>query len=545
MKLQNSGPGHPFGSRKLRTKLAGDEIISVTLVVRPASSNSSRQNAIKQLANQSPRLQKHLETGEFVKRHGARPKDLSTIEKFAKRNHLRVIEANRAGRSVILSGTLRAIGKAFQVEFALHRYEGRTYRSHQSEILIPPSLDGIVQAVLGLENRALMRHHAFMHAAHATQPMDPEEVVKTYDFPAKADGKGQRIAIIELGGGYYDSDMKEYFRKLNLNVPEIHTIEIDDQRNDPASKDLIKEILDAMGATNDTNAAAIDPTAAAKALWTIESTLDIQLAGSFANGASIVVYFAPNNAQGKYHALTSALHNKQYPPTIISCSWGAVEENLTPDFMQSIDQVFQDAALKGVTICFSSGDRGEDSGKNGSPRVHFPASSPNVLACGGTHWIEPEKRLKEVVWSEQLPKLLAQSGGGVSKTFATPEWQSSAGVKSKTAQEGRGVPDVAGKADMATGYEMMVGGYGVAMGGTSSVVPMWAGLIARLNQELGKNIGYLTPFLYGKECAEALSDIIEGNNGTHYQACPGWDACTGLGTPRGNKLLAALKKRSL
>ncbi|MCI0411853.1 hypothetical protein L0222_03515, partial [bacterium] len=81
MKLQNSGPGHPFGSRKLRTKLAGDEIISVTLVVRPASSNSSRQNAIKQLANQSPRLQKHLETGEFVKRHGARPKDLSTIEK--------------------------------------------------------------------------------------------------------------------------------------------------------------------------------------------------------------------------------------------------------------------------------------------------------------------------------------------------------------------------------------------------------------------------------------------------------------------------------
>jgi kumamolisin len=543
--LQNSKPRHPPGARRLRSKPAGDEIISVTLVLRPASPTSSRQQAIRTLAGQSPRQRKHLEPKEFVKRHGARQKDLALIAKFAKKNGLHVIEADRASRSVILSGTLQAFSNAFQVEFAMHRHEGQTYRSHQSEIRIPSSLNGIVQAVLGLENRALMSHHAFIHAGRATRHMVPYEVVNAYEFPTKADGKGQQIAIIELGGGYYKEDIKKYFQNLKLKVPQISTVEIDNHRNDPASRDLIKRILDVMGVKNDkTNQMTIDPSDAAKALWTIEATLDIELAGSFANGASIVVYFAPNNAQGKYHALSSALHNEQYPPTIISCSWGAVEENLTPDFVESIDQLFQDAVLKGVSICFSSGDRGEDPDKSGSPRVQFPASSPHVLACGGTHWILPETKLKEVVWSEKLPTFVAQSGGGVSKVFATPEWQSSADVKSKTEQQGRGVPDVAGKADMTTGYKMIVGGYDAAMGGTSSVVPMWAGLIARLNQKLGKNIGFLTPFLYRKGCTEALSDITEGNNGTHYQAGPGWDACTGLGTPNGNKLLAALKNSS-
>jgi kumamolisin len=106
---------------------------------------------------------------------------------------------------------------------------------------------------------------------------------------------------------------------------------------------------------------------------------------------------------------------------------------------------------------------------------------------------------------------------------------------------GRGVPDVAGKADMTTGYEMIVGGYSVTMGGTSSAVPMWAGLIARLNEELGKCIGYLTPLLYDSKFADAVTDITEGNNGPHYCAEPGWDACTGVGTPNGIKLLAALR----
>src|SRR5262249_35218892 len=153
---------------------------------------------------------------------------------------------------------------------------------------------------------------------------------------------------------------------------------------------LIKKLLDAMGLES-TNGKQRDAKAyvasqgstkergdAELAMWTIETTLDIQLAGSFANAAHLVVYFAPNNERGKFHALTTALNNKENPATVISCSWGAVEEELPRNFVHSLDEIFQDAALKGVTVCFSSGDRGDDPDKNGNPRVHFPASSPHV-----------------------------------------------------------------------------------------------------------------------------------------------------------------------
>jgi kumamolisin len=520
--------------------IAADEEISVTLILRAESSGYSKKKELKRLIGQAPHQRKHLLTREFTRRYGARSKDLQLIKDFAKKNHLQLLRADKASRSVVLSGSIQSFSKAFQVQFTERVQKGLTYRSHSEAVQIPSDIKDVVEAVLGLDNRPLMSHHMFAHASESKNHLHPQTVMDAYEFPTGANGKGQRIAIIELGGGYYDEDIKNYFQKLNLPLPKIATIEIDEQRNDPASKDLIKQMLDAMGALASADQTSLNTSDAVKALWTIESTLDIELAGSFANGADLVVYYAPNNAQGKYHALSSALHSEKFPPTIIACSWGATEQSLTPDFVNAVDQVFQDAALKGVSVCFSSGDRGEDADGNGSPRVHFPASSPHVLSCGGTHWVK-ESCADEVVWSEQLPKILAQSGGGVSKVFETPEWQVSADVQAKTKANGRGVPDVAGKADMASGYETIVGGYSVTMGGTSSAVPLWAGLIARLNQELGKNIGFITPYLYGAPCSDAFRDIVEGNNGSHYRAERGWDACTGWGTPNGKKLLVALK----
>jgi kumamolisin len=463
------------------------------------------------------------------------------IESFAAKYGLQILNRDRARRCVVLSGTIAAFSKAFAVEFAFHQHRGHQYRSHQNEIQLPSDLAEVVEAVLGLENRPLMSHHAFAHAKPTTVHTNPEDVAKAYQFPTGVDGTGQRIAIVELGGGFYESDLKAYFKKLNLKMPKVTVIELDGQRNDPSTKNQIREILDAMGVLDDTaTKSSMSSADSTKALWTIEATLDTEIAGSFANGAEIIVYFAPNNSQGKYHALSTAIHSEEHPPTILSCSWGAVEETLSADFVQAADRLFQDAALRGITVCFSSGDKGEDPDKNGNPRVHFPASSPNVLSCGGTHW-ETGIPLQEVVWNEKMPTYTPQTGGGVSKLFGIPSWQSSADVFSKTGKEGRGVPDVAGKADMTTGYEMIVGGYSVTMGGTSSAVPMWAGLIARLNQELGKNIGYLTSLLYEAAFADSVNDITQGNNGAHYHAEPGWDACTGLGTPNGAKLLAALR----
>lgn len=135
-------------------------------------------------------------------------------------------------------------------------------------------------------------------------------------------------------------------------------------------------------------------------------------------------------------------------------------------------------------------------------------------------------------------------GGGVSDTFALPSWQASAGVPA-TASGGtaRGVPDVAGNADPATGYQVLVDGQQTVVGGTSAVAPLWAALTCRMAQAAGGPFGIIQQYLYeGVQAAEpapGFRDITSGSNGA-YAAVPGWDACTGLGSPDGTALLARL-----
>ena len=130
-----------------------------------------------------------------------------------------------------------------------------------------------------------------------------------------------------------------------------------------------------------------------------------------------------------------------------------------------------------------------------------------------------------------------------------PAYQQTAGVPKSLnpgGKTGRGVPDVAGNADSASGYITRVDGQNTVIGGTSAVAPLWAGLIALLNQGLKKPVGFLNPHLYALAGnSGAFHDIVTGDNkvppAPGYSARSGWDACTGLGTPDGTKLLAALK----
>jgi kumamolisin len=124
-----------------------------------------------------------------------------------------------------------------------------------------------------------------------------------------------------------------------------------------------------------------------------------------------------------------------------------------------------------------------------------------------------------------------------------PAYQNSTGVPKSvnpSHKTGRGVPDVSGDADPATGYFVRVDGQEFVIGGTSAVAPLWAGLIALLNQKLGHPVGFLNPLLYGSLVGTgSFHDITSGNNGA-YAAKRGWDTCTGWGTPEGMKLLHAL-----
>ena len=197
----------------------------------------------------------------------------------------------------------------------------------------------------------------------------------------------------------------------------------------------------------------------------------------------------------------------------------------------------------GITVCVASGDNGSSDGVNdGADHVDFPASSPNALACGGTRVQGSGTTItSESVWNDGAQG--GAGGGGVSDFFALPAWQT--GLQVTLAAGGskalamRGVPDVSGDADPETGYDVRVDGTDTVIGGTSAVAPLWAGLIARINSTRGSPVGYINPQLYA--APSGFHDITSGNNGT-YAAAPKWDACTGLGSPDGNKIAALFQQ---
>jgi len=210
-----------------------------------------------------------------------------------------------------------------------------------------------------------------------------------------------------------------------------------------------------------------------------------------------------------------------------------------------MDEAFQSAAAMGVTVCVAAGDDGSTDGvTDGLNHVDFPASSPNVLACGGTELVASGNTItNETVWNETANNEGA-TGGGVSDVFPLPSYQSGAGVPPSAnpgQHVGRGVPDVAGDADPSTGYVTRVDGQPDVIGGTSAVAPLWAGLIALINESIGKPAGFLNPLLYQDASAGGIfNDITSGNNDA-YSAGPGWDACTGLGSPVGSQIAAVLR----
>jgi len=269
--------------------------------------------------------------------------------------------------------------------------------------------------------------------------------------------------------------------------------------------------------------------------------LDIEVAGAIAPGAHLTVYFAPNTDAGFLNAITTAIHDAANKPSVVTISWGGPEDSWTAQALNAFDSAFQAAAVMGVTVLAASGDHGATDGvTDGKLHVDFPASSPHVTACGGTHiQAVGTTVLSETVWNDGPHG--GAGGGGVSAFFATPAWQNGLSAKSTAGTiaplQKRGVPDIAGDADPVSGYRVRVDGQGLVIGGTSAVAPLWAGLVALINQSKGRPCGLINPTLYANQAA--LTDIVHGNN-NGFVAVPGWDPCTGLGSPRGNALAAVL-----
>jgi kumamolisin len=492
-----------------------NKIISVSVIVK-------RKNPLD-LKGLGGRVISHE---EFTEKYAADPASFDALRAFAHQNGLAVDESasSLARRTIVLRGPVKAMEKAFGVE--IHDYAdektGHTFHGFEGAVSLPETHAGLVESVLGLDARPVARpHFRRLERASAKQPQpqtqsfNPPQVAALYGFPTTGNGAGQTIGIIELGGGYNASDLQEYFGGLDITVPNVVAVSVDGGTNAPG-----------------------DPNGADG-----EVALDIEVAGTIAPGANIAVYFTTNTDQGFVDAITTAVHDTANNPKVISISWGGPESGWAQSDAETLDSACQSAAALGVTITVASGDNGSSDGVNdGANHVDFPASSPNVLACGGTALTANGTTIQsEVVWDDQSGGGGA-SGGGVSVYFPLPSWQTNAGVPAPTQSGGgRGVPDVAGDASPETGYNVYFDGQSEVVGGTSAVAPLWAALIALINQQRvlqgQATAGFVNAGLYA--APQAFNDITEGNNGA-FSAGPGWDACTGLGSPIGATIAQTL-----
>jgi kumamolisin len=512
-----------------------NEISSLTIRLRSRGDPKTLVSKAYELARQPLAHRQYLTRQDLADQHGAEPADLEVIEQFAQSHNLVVVHQSAAARSLVLKGKLGDLLNAFHADIQMYRHSTGAYRGRRGEILVPQELAPLITGVFGFDTRRKHREPQHLKSAAVTDPGTGHGVPATqfatrYNFPDKQgdtvlDGTGQTLALIELGGGFQDSDLQSYFQELDLPVPTVTAVSVD-------------------GATNSPTTSRVDDG---------EVMLDILVAGAVIPKANIVVYFAPSTEQGFIDAISAAVHDTARKPSVVSISWGGPESTSDTQGFTACHEIFSAAAALGITVCAASGDHGpaDLSATDWDHAIHVnhPSSDDLVLSCGGTQ-IDPVSG-KDVVWNDNTPFDPTvhggggwASGGGVSKIFPVPDYQSAANVPVSLdgGQPGRGLPDIAMS---ARNYLVRVDSSDVRSGGTSAVAPLMAALIVRLNQAKGKNVGFLNPFLYTNAANGVVVGVTDGSNTIPntvqgYNATPGWNACTGLGTPDGTAILNKL-----
>jgi kumamolisin len=514
----------------------GNEEVTVTLILR-RKQTGSKIREVKDFAAAPSAKHVRSSRAEVEQALGADPAELKAVEDFGRQHGLIVVQSNQARRSVVLRGPVSAINRAFAV--ALHDYQSPRgkYRSHDGPANLPTDIAKYVEAVVGLTNRQVPAQHYAKASKDPpnTKPLTPLQVASLYNFPPGS-GANQTIGIYEMqtsggGAGYTVQDLTQTMQAFggNLTVPKPIDIAVDGVGNSGVSDG--------------------------------ETGLDITVASALAQSATIAVYFTGGDPQSIIHALQRMIHPDPGDPvpTIISISYGWGPDDASADSFSDqeytqMGNLFQDAANLSVTVLVSSGDSGAFIESKTQAQASYPASEPWVIACGGTTVGNiGGASFDEYVWNDTGAGGPGATGGGVSARFGPQDYQKNAGVPNSltTKKPGRGIPDIAGNASENSGYPQFINGQSQPVGGTSAVAPLYAGLIARINANLGMSVGFINPIMYGA-ASTAFRDIVgppgPANNSfgevVGYSAGPGWDACTGLGSVMGvalqNVLQAAL-----
>jgi kumamolisin len=534
--LANSLHHLPPGSVAKR-KTNPNKWIELTIAVR----RMKQLPDLSALDDKRPVERKYMTRDQLRTEYGSDPSAVEKIEKFAAVHHLVVTRDERASARLGLAGTAANVSAAFGVKLLDYSHPKLgEFHARTGPVMLPADVADAITGVFGLNNHRVMHRmprqrqkvDAVASKAKARPWFVPTELASIYNFP-DADASGQCIGLLEFGGGVEQSDVNAYFQQIGVTTPGIQIVPVDGVSTDPSA----------------------DPNS------TGEVMLDIDVAGALAGGAKVAVYFSTFDEKGLVDILSTVINDSTNDPSVLSVSWGWDEnqpfnsDNIlwSPAAIDHVNQSLLAVAQLGITVCVSTGDDGSEAQvKDGNAHVNFPATSPYVLAVGGTtlHARKAQNgqvSVTEVVWNDGPG---SGTGGGISDITPVPGWQEGKVPRSINAGNfaGRAIPDVAADADPATGYLTMSGGQLGVVGGTSASAPLWGSLITRINALIKGRVGNFNALLYGTLGPNGvLRDITSGNNDTdglldgQFAAGTGWDACTGWGAPDGAKLLNALK----
>jgi kumamolisin len=470
--------------------------------MRPRRGGDLDQESARTLGSTPPLERTHVDRKTLARQTGADPADVELFRRYCEGFGFTTVDSY--WRSVTVSGSVEQLVEAFGATVAIYEDENqRRFRHRSGALHVPSDIAAVVHAIFGLHQWPRSRKLGSLER-HST-PLGARDAATRYQFP-DSDGRGQTIGVVQLRGVFNPNDFDQCMRAQGLS----------------AARPIVKRVDNA--AVEHENQTTKD----------LEAALDVQIIGSLAPGARVVVYEAPDDERGFLDAIREALFDEEHAPSVLSISYGWPEHLWTPVALKILDDLFTVAALAGVSVFCSSGDNGAELDYDGKPHVLAPASSPFAIACGATV-LAPDASAPEQAWEK--------TGGGFSERFEVPAWQDVArsGASNNGVNVGRGVPDVAGQ--VQPGYYVVMEGIELALGGTSAIAPMWAALTARINQRLGVPIGFFSPILYRHSDEQVFVDVTTGSNG-RFQARAGWDPCTGLGVPIGTAIEKALLKPS-
>ena len=505
----------------------GESIIDVTVQLKSRGTDADMEKILKEISDGK---RPSLTDKEFEEKFGASQESLEQVKKFAQAYDLKVTQSDlRTGR-VVLTGTVNNVEEAFKTKISDYAKDGNNFHDRAGALFVPKTVAKNIEGVFGIDQRPQAKPRvldadpkADGNQANADQvSFRPDQIADFYNFPKNTTGKGQGIALIELGGGMVMENENAYYKEFGLKMPDIQILELGGGKNKPGADQRADK----------------------------EVSLDSQVIGAVAPDAKQLVIFAKNSEQGFVDAIGRAAfpEGTESANQAISISWGQPIEDWSAQGKRGMNLALKKAALRGISVFAASGDDGAvDRPGKGPLTVDYPAADPYVTGTGGTRLIVKDGKIEqEVAWNDRH----GATGGGISAD-EVPEFQKNMQfpkvTDAKDVKNGRGVPDVAGNASQSSGYKIRVRGNNESVGGTSAVAPLYAALAVRINEGLaGKgSVGYMNPFLYeqglsGK--AQFFRDITTGHN-NGYDASRGWDPVTGWGSLDGEKLLQAYKDK--